>query len=69
MLARVRLPVLMAAAMAVHVAVGADVDQHVEAILAAAEAAQQIVAAAAGLDGYVEHFQLCGPGSTPRTVS
>ena len=44
MRARVSLPVLMAAAMTVHVAIRADIDQHVETVLAAAKSAQQIVA-------------------------
>ena len=46
---RISLAKLLAAAVAVQVAVGADVDHHVEDIMAAAEAAQQVVAAAARL--------------------
>ena len=44
--------------MAMQIAIRTDIDQHVEAILAAAESAQQIVAAAAGLGGQVEHLHL-----------
>ncbi len=45
--AGIRLAVLMAAAVAVHIAIGSDIDEHVEAVLAAAEAAQEVVAGAA----------------------
>ena len=61
-LAGVVLAVLLAAAMAMEVAIGADVHDHVVAVEAAAEAAEEFVVFRPGLEGGVDDFLADGRG-------
>lgn len=65
-LARIVLAVLLAAAMAMEVAIGTDVHDHVVAVEAAAEAAEEFVVFRAGLEGGVDDLLPDGGGGCGR---